>query len=121
MFNVNRVTLLGNAASDPGTPKTASGRSFTVLGLITDRQWKDDQGSKHTEQEFHHLVCFGQLAQVAAERVRKGMPLYVEGRLHMAYWNTTRGQGSRTEIVVERLVLLPIGRAGTPDPSEDAA
>lgn len=121
MFNVNRVTLLGNATRDPETPQAASGQSLSILGLATDRQWKDTHGSQHTEKEFHHLVCFGHLAEIAAERVRKGMPLYVEGRLHTARWNSAHGQGSRTEIVVERLVLLSSRGADAVDAAENAA
>jgi single-strand DNA-binding protein len=121
VFSVNRVTLLGNATRDPETPVTASGHPLTVLGLATDRQWTDDHGSRHSETEFHRLVCFGALASLAAERVRKGSPLYVEGRLHTARWNTDHGEASRTEIVVDRLVLLSTRRDTAPDAAENAA
>jgi len=107
MFNVNRVTLLGNAVRDAEAHQTKSGRPVTTLDLGTSRSWTDADGNRQSASEYHRLVCWGGLAGFAAERLRKGNPLYVEGRLHTSRWETPDGKdASRTEVVVDRLVLL---------------
>jgi single-strand DNA-binding protein len=107
MFNVNRVTLLGNATRDPETHATKAGKRLTTIGIGTSRTWTDEAGSRRSEPEFHRLVCFGKLAEFAADRVKKGTPLYVEGRLHTGRWESKDGhEQTSTEIIVDRLVLL---------------
>jgi single-strand DNA-binding protein len=107
MFHVNRVTLLGNATRDPETRTTKAGKQFTVIGLATVRHWTDEAGNKHAEPEFHRLVCFKELAEFTANRVKKGTPLYVEGRLHTDRWQSKAGETkTTTEVIVDRLVLL---------------
>lgn len=119
MFNVNRVTLLGNATRDPEALATKTGKQLSILGLATNRSWKDAQGERKSEPEFHHLVCWGPLAEFSAQRVKKGAPLYVEGRLHTGRWETEDGkEASRTEIIVDRLVLLSSRKAGEADAVE---
>lgn len=113
MFNVNRVTLLGNATRDAETKATKTGKTLAVLGLATNRRWKDTQGELQSEPEFHRLVCFGTLADFSTQRVKKGAPLYVEGRLHTNKWETKEGvDASRTEIIVDRIVLLSSRKTG---------
>jgi len=119
MFNVNRVTLLGNATRDPETHVTKSGSPVTALGLVTVRHWTDEDGQRQTEAEYHRLVCYKALAEFAAQRVRKGTGLYIEGRLHTSRWETAKGErASRTEIIVDRLVLLSAQRAHLPNSAE---
>ena len=118
MFNVNRVTLLGNATHDPEIHATKAGKSLAVLGLATNRMWKDASGKLQKEPEFHRLVCFGPLAEFSGKSVAKGAPLYVEGRLHTSTWEAKDGKDAhRTEIVVDRLVLLS-ARKGNVDAAE---
>ncbi len=107
MFTVNRVTLLGNVTHDPEVRATKSGTPLVALGFATDQVRKDDKGEIQREPEYHRLVCFGPLAEFTAKTVKKGAPLYAEGRLHTSKWEKTKGQPqSRTEIIVDRLVLL---------------
>ncbi len=107
MFTVNRVTLLGNVTHDPEVRATKSGTSLVTLGFATDNVRKDEKGEMQREPEFHHLVCFGLLADFTAKAIKKGAPLYAEGRLHTSKWEKAKGQTqSRTEIIVDRLVLL---------------
>ncbi len=106
MFNVNRVTLLGNATRDAEVRATKTGQQVTALGLATTRAWKDAKGEMQREPEFHSLVCFGSLADFAGKRIAKGTPLYVEGHLHTNKWEKDGKPHSRTEILVDRLVLL---------------
>lgn len=107
MFNVNRVTLLGNATHDPEPRATKTGTAVTSLGLATDRRVKDEQGKFIEKADFHKLVCFGALAEFSAKSVMKGAPLYIEGRLQTNRFKNKEGKDvSTTEIVVDRLVLL---------------
>jgi len=107
MFQVNRVTLLGNITRDAETHPTKAGHRLTVLCLATNRTWTDEAGNRRSEPDFHRLVCFGKLAEFAADRVKKGSPLYVEGRLHTGRWENKDGQErTATDIIVDRLVLL---------------
>ena len=119
MFNVNRVTLLGNATRDPDSLATKAGKPLSIIGLATNRSWKDAKGDRKSEPEFHKLVCWGALASFAGERIKKGAPLYVEGRLHTGRWEDKDGdEQSRTEIIVDRLVLLSAKKAGEADAAE---
>lgn len=107
MFHVNRVTLLGTATRDPEARTTKAGQPLTLIGLATVRTWTDDAGTRHSEPDYHRLVCFGKLAEFTLDRVKKGTPLYVEGRLHTDRWETKAGEArTTTEIFVDRLVLL---------------
>jgi single-strand DNA-binding protein len=119
MFNVNRVTLLGNVTRDPDIRATKSGRTVLNLGLATNRAWRNSEGTLQREPEFHRLVCFGPLAEFSEKRVKKGAPLYVEGRLHTSRYEDKKGaQQSRTEVVVDRLVLLSSRKKGAVEAAE---
>ena len=120
MFHVNRVTLLGNATRDPEARTTKAGRRLTVIDLATARNWTDESGSRHVEPDYHRLVCFGKLAEFTADRVKKGTPLYAEGRLHTDRWQSKTGEAkTTTEVIVDRLVLLS-GRSRRPGESVES-
>ncbi|MDD5751435.1 MAG: single-stranded DNA-binding protein [Candidatus Peribacteraceae bacterium] len=116
---MNRVTLLGNVTHDPDVRATKAGRTVLNVGLATNRAWRDTEGALQREPEFHRLVCFGPLAEFADKRVKKGAPLYVEGRIHTSRFEDKKGaQQSRTEVVVDRLVLLSSRKKGNIDAAE---
>ncbi|MDD5041999.1 MAG: single-stranded DNA-binding protein [Candidatus Peribacteraceae bacterium] len=120
MFNVNRVTLLGNVTRDPEMRATKAGRPVLNLGFATNRAWRDNEGTLQREPEYHSLVCFGPLAEFADKRVKKGAPLYVEGRLHTSHFETKKGTpASRTEIMVDRFVLLSSKKKGAVEAAEN--
>ncbi len=121
MFNVNRVTLLGHATRDPEVRATKTGIPVANLGLATNRSWKDADGGQKEETEFHNLVCFNTLADFSGKRVAKGTPLYVEGRLHTSKWEKDGKPHSRTEILVNRLVLLSSRKNGKVEAAESVA
>jgi single-strand DNA-binding protein len=107
MFNVNRVTLLGNATHDPEQRTGASGTPVTSIPFATSYRTKDKKGEFVEEPDYHRLVCFGQLAEFSAKSVTKGSPLYVEGRLHTSRYKNREGKDtSRTEVILDKLVLL---------------
>lgn len=105
MFNVNRITLLGNVTH---TPETHSAKTaLTTMSLATNWRTKDADGKYVSEVEYHRLVCFGGLAEFSAKTVKKGTPLYIEGRIHTSRYQNKDGKDmSRTEVIVEKLVLL---------------
>ncbi len=107
MFNVNRVTLLGNVTQSPEAKATKTGQSVTSIAFATSSRVKDKEGNYVSEPEYHRLVCFGKLADFSAKTIAKGNPLYVEGRLHTSRFKNKEGkETSRTEIIIDQLVLL---------------
>jgi single-strand DNA-binding protein len=122
MFHVNRVTLLGTATRDPETHTSKAGRRLTVIGLTTARNWTDHAGARHSEPDYHRLICFGKLAEFTADRVKKGTPLYVEGRLHTDHWETKNGEArTATEVFVDWFVLLSRRSSEAGQAAENAA
>ena len=110
---VNKVILLGNLGADPETRYTASGSAVTNIRLATTDAWRDRQSGEQQERtEWHRIVFFGRLAEIAAEYLRKGRQCYVEGRIQTRKWQGQDGQDRyTTEIVASDLQLL--GGRGT--------
>lgn len=107
MKSVNTVILLGNVTRDPELKSTAGGKSVCTIGLATNRVWKDAKGQKQSVPEYHNLVAWGRFAEFCAQYVKKGKPLYVEGRLKTRSWDGIEGaKMQRTEIVIRDAVLL---------------
>ncbi len=107
MKSVNKVMLLGNVTRDPELKATANGQSVCTFGLATNRVWKDQGGEKQSLAEYHNLVAWGGLADFAAQNVKKGKPLFIEGYLKTRSWDSAEGAKIfRTEIVIENLVLI---------------
>lgn len=99
---VNRVTILGNLGNDPEVKYTASGSAIANLTVATSEEWKDKTtGEKREAVEWHRVVLFGKLAEVAGEYLRKGSQVYIEGQLRTRKWTDQSGQEKyTTEIVV---------------------
>jgi single-strand DNA-binding protein len=107
MKSVNSVTILGNVTRDPELKSTTGGQSVATFGVATNRVWKDAQGEKQSLPEYHNIVAWGGLAEFAAQNVKKGKPVYIEGYLKTRSWDSPEGlKMFRTEIVLENLVLL---------------
>jgi len=107
--SVNKVILVANAGRDPETRYLPSGAAVTNLSVATNETWKDKESGERQERvEWHRLVFFGRLAEVAGEYLHKGSQLYVEGKLQTRKWqdkNTGQDRYS-TEIVVSELAML---------------
>lgn len=99
---VNRVTILGNLGNDPEVKHTASGSAIANLTVATSESWNDKAtGEKKEITEWHRVVLFGKLAEVAGEYLRKGSQVYIEGQLRTRKWTDQSGQEKyTTEIVV---------------------
>src|SRR4051794_35082472 len=99
--SVNNVTLLGNLTRDPVVRATKSGKSVCDFTIATNRTYTDDQGQRHEQVDFHHIVAWGNLADIAGKHLVKGSRVYVEGRLQNHEWETEGQKKSRTEIVID--------------------
>ena len=105
---VNKVILLGNLGADPETRYTASGSAVTNIRMATTDTWRDRQSGEQQERtEWHRIVFFGRLAEIAAEYLRKGSQCYVEGRIQTRKWQGQDGQDRyTTEVVANEMQLL---------------
>lgn len=105
---INKVILIGNLGQDPDTRFTASGSAVTNLNLATDESYKDKQtGQMVPKTEWHRIVLFNRLAEIAKEYLRKGSKVYIEGRLQTRKWQDQQGQDRyTTEIVGNELQML---------------
>jgi single-strand DNA-binding protein len=108
MASVNKVILVGNLGKDPETRYATSGSAICNITLATSRQWKDKaSGEKREETEWHRVVFYDRLAEIAGEYLKKGRPVYVEGRLKTRKWQDKEGQDRyTTEIVADEMQLL---------------
>jgi single-strand DNA-binding protein len=112
MASVNKVILIGNLGADPETRYLPSGDAVTNIRIATTDTWKDKSGEKQEHTEWHRVAFFGKTAEIAGEYLKKGSPVYVEGRIRTRKWQDKEGQERySTEIVADRMQLLG-GRAG---------
>ena len=113
MASVNKVILIGNLGRDPEVRYTASGAAICNVTLATSRQWKDKtSGEKQEETEWHRVVFYDRLAEIAGEYLKKGKSIYVEGRLKTRKWTDKDGvEKYTTEIIAQEMTMLG-GREG---------
>jgi single-strand DNA-binding protein len=112
---VNKVILIGNVGGDPETRYLPNGNAVTNLTLATTDSWKDKQtGQQQDRTEWHRVVFFGKLAEIAGEYLRKGSQCYIEGRLQTREWEKDGVKRYTTEIVVDMNGTLQLlgGRGG---------
>lgn len=99
--------VIGNLTRDPELKNTANGQAITTVGVATNRYWTDSTGQKKDEAEFHNVVMWGKLAEIAHNLLRKGMKVYFEGRLQTRNWEDEAGvKHFRTEIVARDMMIL---------------
>jgi single-strand DNA-binding protein len=117
---VNKVLLIGNLGADPEVRYMPSGGAVANLRIATTESWKDQQGQQQERTEWHSIVIYGKLGEIAGQYLRKGSKVYVEGRLQTRKWqdkNTGQDRYS-TEIVANEMTMLD--RAGGQAPGEFA-
>jgi len=119
MGSVNKVILIGNLGRDPETRYTASGDAICNLSLATTDVWRDKQsGEKKEQTEWHRVSFFGRLAEVAAQYLKKGSSVYVEGSLHTRKWVDKEGnERYSTDIRGREMTML----GGRPSNADDMA
>jgi single-strand DNA-binding protein len=110
---INKVILIGHLGADPETRAMPSGMTVANLRLATTESWKDKQSGEQQERtEWHNVALFGRLGEIAAEYLRKGSQVYIEGRLRTRKWQDKEGRDRyTTEIVGSEMQMLG-GRGG---------
>ena len=107
-MNLNKVFLIGNLTRDPELRSLPSGQAVVNFGLATNRIWKGKDGLQQKQAEFHNIVMFGRLAEIAKQYLAKGSMIMIEGRIQNRSWEGQDGQKKyRTEIVAEGLQMGP--------------
>ena len=125
---INKAILYGNLTRDPELRSLPSGSQVTEIGVATNRVWKDKNGVKQENVDFHNIVVFGRQAEVVGQYMKKGNSILVEGRMQTRSWDDAAGvKKYRTEIIGDRIQFGPksVGSAGyqapavAPAPEED--
>ena len=108
MKSVNKVILIGNLGKDPEVKYTPQGTPVAKFSLATNERYKDKQDQWQDRTEWHNIVCWQRLAEIAGEYLKKGGKCYIEGRLQTSSWEdkNTHEKKYRTEIIANDLVLL---------------
>ncbi len=107
-MSVNKVILVGRLGKDPETRYMTSGEAVTNVTLATSENWKDKNGEKQEKTEWHNLVFYRRLAEVAGEYLKKGSQIYVEGKIQTRKWQDKETGKDRytTEIIVNEMQML---------------
>lgn len=104
---VNKVILLGNLGKDPELSYLPSGQSVAKFSLATSRKYKDKSGELKDETEWHNVVAWGKLGEIAAQYLKKGRQAYIEGRISSRKWEDREGkQRTSYEIVADEVVMV---------------
>lgn len=106
-MSVNKVILVGRLGKDPETRYMTSGEAVTNATMATSENWKDKSGEKQERTEWHNLVFYRRLAEIAGEYLRKGSQVYIEGKIQTRKWQDKEGKDRyTTEIVVNEMQML---------------
>ena len=107
MASVNKVILIGNLGKDPEVRFMPNGDAVCNFSIATTDSWKDKNGEKQERTEWHNIVMYRKLAEIAGEYLKKGRPIFIEGRLQTRKWQTKEGQDRyTTEIIADRMQML---------------
>lgn len=104
---INKVILIGNLGRDPETRYASGGGAVTNFSVATSESWKDRQSGEMQERtEWHNVVCFARLAEIAGEYLKKGSKVYIEGSLRTSSWEADGQKKYRTEVMARELQML---------------
>jgi len=111
---LNRAIIIGNLTRDPELRALPSGMQVTTFSVATNRVYKDKDGNKKEQTEFHNIVVFGRQAETAAQYLKKGQSVLIEGRMQTRSWDdkTSGEKKYRTEIVADRVQFGPKAGGG---------
>src|ERR1700733_11350507 len=110
---LNKVLLYGNLTRDPELRALPSGQQVANFSLATNRTYTDKEGSKKELTEYHNIVAFGRQADLIGQYMKKGRPLFVEGRLQTRSWEADGRKNYRTEIVIDNFQFGPSAPGGS--------
>jgi single-strand DNA-binding protein len=120
MASYNKVLLIGNLTRDPELRYLPKGTAVAKIGLAVNRRWRTETGEEREEVTFVDVEAFGRQAEVLSQYMKKGRPLFVEGRLKLDQWEdkTTHQKKSRLGVVLESFSFLDSGNRGEGQPAE---
>lgn len=107
MASLNKVLIIGNLGSDPTTRYLPNGDAVTNITVATTDTWKDKSGEKQEKTEWHRVTFYRKLAEIAGEYLKKGSPVYIEGRLETKEWEDKEGiKRQTTGIIADKMQML---------------
>ncbi len=107
MYSLNRAQIIGNLTRDPELKYTPNGQAVASFAIATNRSWTNTDGTRQDAVEFHDVVAWGKLGEIATQVLAKGKQAYVEGRLQTRNWEAQDGsKRTKTEIVAENVIAL---------------
>ena len=118
MASVNKVILMGNLGRDPEVRYMPNGEAVANFSIATTENWKDKSGQKQEKTEWHNIVMYRKLAEIAGEYLKKGRPVYIEGRLQTRKWEKDGVTRYSTEIIADQMQMLG-GKDGGSNASYD--
>jgi len=104
---LNKALLYGNLTRDPEVRALPSGQQVATFGVATNRTFKNKEGQQQEQTEFHNIVAFGRTAEVMGQYLKKGRPVFIEGRIQTRSWEADGRKNYRTEIVVDNFQFGP--------------
>lgn len=120
MASVNKVILIGNLGKDPETRFMSNGDAVTNITVATTDTWKDKNGEKQEKTEWHRVTFYRKLAEIVGEYLKKGSPVYIEGRLETRKWTDKEGiERYTTDIIANDMKMLG-SKQGNSEPRERA-
>ena len=106
-MDLNKAQIIWNITQDIELRQTPNGQNVTTISIATNRNWTDGSGMKQEQAEFHNVVLWGKLAEIAGQYLTKWKKVYIEGRLQTRNWEAQDGtKRYRTEIVGENMIML---------------
>lgn len=116
MYSLNKVQVIGNLTQDPEVRETPNGRRVANFTVATNRRYTDSAGVQQDVPEYHPIVLWGRLAEIAEQYLKKGNKVYLEGRLETRSWEDQSGQKRyKTEIVGNEMIMLSPKGEGSSD------
>lgn len=109
---LNKALLYGNLTRDPEIRALPSGQQVATFGLATNRTYRNKEGQQQEQTEFHNIVAFGRTAEVMGQYLKKGRPVFIEGRIQTRSWESEGRKNYRTEIVVDNFQFGPQAGGG---------
>ncbi len=107
MASINKVILIGNLGQDPELKYLQSGDAVCNFSIATTESWKDRDGNQQDRTEWHNIVAYKRLAEICGEYLKKGKPVYIEGKIRTRSWEDQNGvKRYTTEIIVDQMQML---------------
>lgn len=116
---LNKALIYGNMTRDPELKSMPSGSAVANFSVATNRNWKDKEGNKKEDVQFHNIVCFGKTAEIVSQYLRKGSGILIEGRIQTRSWEKDGIKKYTTEIIAESVQFGPKSGAKPEEVQDD--